>query len=205
MDKKEEIKKAGYHLFADKGYFFSMAEIADKVKLKVPSLYSHFSGKDTIVEIIVNEEIDEFFSDLNLNIKSIEKNCLDDYQLLLKNVFMYIIDYFREEKVIFWKNMTLISNYEIRNKIIDKIEENEKSLINKLKNVLTKAQERKVIKDGNIEGMVLLYMTMVYGYREINISIKRYKKNFVKESLEQVWKTYWNGIKNTEEKENEIN
>ncbi len=47
-NKKEEILNAVKELFSQKGYMLSMSDIASSGTIKVPSLYSHFSGKDEI-------------------------------------------------------------------------------------------------------------------------------------------------------------
>ena len=46
MDKKQEILMAAFDIFCEKGYHLSVAELAGAVKIKTPSLYSHFASKD---------------------------------------------------------------------------------------------------------------------------------------------------------------
>lgn len=57
LDKKEEILRAAHALFARAGYAFSMAELAQAVQLKTPSLYSHFGSKREIVSLVMRQEI----------------------------------------------------------------------------------------------------------------------------------------------------
>jgi AcrR family transcriptional regulator len=42
VSKKEEIIKAAAELFSQKGYHLSISDIAKKVNIKPPSIYSHF-------------------------------------------------------------------------------------------------------------------------------------------------------------------
>jgi len=51
MDRKEEIIYATLDLASEKGLkAVSMSQIADKVGMKAPSLYNHFSSKDDIIK-----------------------------------------------------------------------------------------------------------------------------------------------------------
>lgn len=56
MDTRRRILDAALSLFAEKGYAnVFVAEIADAVGIKAPSLYKHFAGKQEIFDAIVQE------------------------------------------------------------------------------------------------------------------------------------------------------
>ena len=51
---KEKILNESLRLFAKKGYgAVGVAEIADAVGIKAPSLYKHFTGKKAIFDAII--------------------------------------------------------------------------------------------------------------------------------------------------------
>ncbi|MBQ8967809.1 TetR/AcrR family transcriptional regulator [Ruminococcus sp.] len=54
MDTKEKILDAAMSLFSEKGYAdVFMAEIAERVGIKAPSIYKHYKGKKEIFEAIL--------------------------------------------------------------------------------------------------------------------------------------------------------
>lgn len=56
MDTRRRILNAALSLFSEKGYAnVFVAEIADAVGIKAPSLYKHFAGKQEIFDAIVQE------------------------------------------------------------------------------------------------------------------------------------------------------
>ena len=56
MDTRRRILDAALSLFSEKGYAnVFVAEIADAVGIKAPSLYKHFAGKQEIFDAIVQE------------------------------------------------------------------------------------------------------------------------------------------------------
>lgn len=73
MDKKHEMLEAGFDLFCEKGYHLSMPELAEKVELKTPSLYSHFRSKDQILTTVIQEEIQCFYYSLKEKMIAVEK------------------------------------------------------------------------------------------------------------------------------------
>ncbi len=64
FNKKEEILDIVKGLFSQKGCMLSMSDIAECVKIKVPSLYSHFSSKDEIIYKVVEKEINNYYDSL---------------------------------------------------------------------------------------------------------------------------------------------
>ena len=67
----EEILKVAARLFSLKGYAgTTMAEIADSVGIRSPSLYYHFSDKSDILRALANIILDEAVSDSHKLLKS---------------------------------------------------------------------------------------------------------------------------------------
>ncbi len=74
-DRKEEIILTTLELAAEKGLAgVSMSMIADKIGIKKPSLYKHFSSKDEIVEAMYQFLRDK--SKENANIKPVDYSIL---------------------------------------------------------------------------------------------------------------------------------
>ena len=107
MDKKEEILHAAFKLFSEKGYALSMSDIAKAVKIKTPSLYSHFESKDKIVELTIKKEIEHYFFTLDKLIDSMkDKTCREK----LNGMFLSVLDYFCQSgRLRFWRNIPLLN------------------------------------------------------------------------------------------------
>ena len=61
MSKRDEIIDIMFFLFAEKGYNASMSDLAKLVKIKMPSIFSHFSSKDEIILLVIEKEIPRFY------------------------------------------------------------------------------------------------------------------------------------------------
>jgi AcrR family transcriptional regulator len=120
MHKKQEILTAAYTLFSQKGYGLSMSDISELVGIKTPSLYSHFTGKDEIVSITVETEINKWYKALEEAFDSIKHLSCEQQ---LKNIYLVIIRYFLEEgRYRFWKNIFVIDNAELSQRFIKLLE-----------------------------------------------------------------------------------
>lgn len=73
MDKKQEILMAAFDIFCKKGYWLTVAELAGAVKIKTPSLYSHFASKDEIIELVVRDEIERYYWQRKLRKEAFEQ------------------------------------------------------------------------------------------------------------------------------------
>ena len=103
MDKKQEILMAAFDIFCEKGYHLSVAELAGAVKIKTPSLYSHFASKDEIIELVVRDEIERYYAYLHEWMLKIEGlYCKEAMKNLYNLVFGFHIETifdFRERKM----------------------------------------------------------------------------------------------------------
>lgn len=192
MDTKDEILKVVDSLFAEKGYILSMSEIAKGVAIKVPSIYSHFSGKDEIILLVTEKEIIHFFSEIA---KEINKGRMKNSEEQMKGLFYFIIHYYKSSnRLRFWRNISLIQNQELKKKCSSLIRQKERELYDKISSVFKEGQSRKIIKEAEIDGLVSLYFVVIKGimdvmivYQEVDFDLE----NFVN----GIWKEYWNSIK----------
>ena len=58
---KNKLKRAAFSLFSQKGSSVSMAEIAEAVGIKKPSIYNHYVNKDDLLSMVIDEEVNRFF------------------------------------------------------------------------------------------------------------------------------------------------
>ena len=197
MDTKDEILNATFNLFAEKGYNTSMSDIAKKVGIKVPSIYSHFQSKDELIWLVMTQEISCFFDNLNDQIIILDKASEDSETKLKTFCFTVFTYYSKPERIRFWKSISLIYNQELREKCRQIVKENEMKMAVSLKNIFVKGKNKGEIKFESLEGSVFLFIAMINGvldsillYSETNNKISELEnyKNII-------WQAYWNGIK----------
>jgi len=197
MDTKAEILSATFQLFAEKGYNTTMADIAKKVGIKVPSIYSHFQSKDEIICLVMTKEIRSFFDNLNAQISIVDKD-EHNSETKLKSFYFSVLKYYmKPERIRFWKSISLIYNQELREKCRQMIKENETQIAILLKKVFLEGSRKGEIKCRSLDGSLLLFVTMIHGvldailvYNETGYVISgldNYKK--------KIWQAYWDGIK----------
>jgi len=197
MNMKDQILNATFKLFAEKGYNTSMSDIANKVGIKVPSIYSHYQSKDELICLVMTKEIGNFFDDLNIQIGRLDKSSEKTEVNLKKFCFSVFTYYSESERIRFWKSISLIYNQELREMCRQMVKENEIKIAMLLKNVFMEGKRKGEIKYEYLEGAVFLFLAMINGvldsvliYNEINYIVAELDnyKNIV-------WQAYWDGIK----------
>lgn len=118
--KKKDIINAVTKLFAQKGYMISMSEIANEVGIKVASIYTHFEGKDEIIYLSIEEEINKYYDYLDDLIISRKVNLVKKFlEGLLKGI---LNNYNSRDKIKYWNNIYLINGKIISDKTLDLID-----------------------------------------------------------------------------------
>lgn len=114
MVSKEDIIAETFNLFAEYGYYTTLDDIAEKVKLKRQSLYSHFSSKDEIIWLTIEQEVNRYYGSLNFTIDSVKDKPIENQ---LKTIYLSVFEYFTTlETIRFWRNINLIQNIDLRNR-----------------------------------------------------------------------------------------
>jgi len=194
MSKKDEILEATYILFAEEGYNLSMADIAKKVNLKVPSIYSHFQSKEELVDQVIEKELNQYFNILEEKIIFLNDN-ETQIEEKLRKLCQFICAYYREPlKIRFWKYVFLNYNEEVRIKsgnIVNNKNQNIKIL---MKRIYEEGSKKNQIKSEALDGIIYLYLTMIQGILDYLLLNEDMEEESVK-IANTVWQAYWNGIK----------
>lgn len=187
-NKKEEILDIVRELFSQKGYMLSMSDIAEDVKIKVPSLYSHFSSKDEIIYKVVEKEINNYYDSLvNFLIKIQNEKSRE----ILEGYYLHIFAYFdTQEKIKFWHNIYLIQNEDLRKKCKKLIIFRNEANINNIKDIFESGMLKGEIKKSDKEPE-LLYLSMIQGVLEGILVYGDISRLYT----ERIWEAFWDGIK----------
>jgi len=93
-------------LFAAKNIHFTLAELAQDLGVKPPSLYNHFKSKEEIIRFTIFREIDNFFDYVNQVIESLSDEPLEVW---LEKYFKQTLSYFYSlQKARFWRQLGLL-------------------------------------------------------------------------------------------------
>lgn len=190
MDKKQEIIEASFELFCEKGYHLSLSEIASAVGIKTPSLYSHFKNKDELLELMIREEIHQYYRFLERKI--IEINPMNTKEAM-KSLFVFFMSYFSEYKRLrFWRTIPLIPNEQLRNTSSSLIKEQDIKYNQQIQSCFMKGVYGGEIKPDVTESALHLYLCMIQGVLDAMLLYPdNYKDNFF---AEEIFEAYWNGI-----------
>jgi AcrR family transcriptional regulator len=199
VDKKDEILEATYKHFARRGYNVSMSDIAKEVGIKPPSLYSHFSGKDEIIYLIVEKQVGSYRNFLN----RVYEECKDKVvEEKLETIFFEIVKYFQDnDKLRFWRNILLIDQDELRKRCNELMIDLELFQIEKMKEVfgqtlLQADSNQGASNQDEIEGNALLFLAMIQGALEGELLCYGSTSN-AGEFIAKTWRAYWKGMRNT--------
>lgn len=187
--KKKDIINAVTKLFAQKGYMISMSEIANEVGIKVASIYTHFEGKDEIIYLSIEEEINKYYDYLDDLIISLEsKSCKEVLEGLLKGI---LNNYNSRDKIKYWNNIYLINGKIISDKTLDLIDKRTTLYIRSLRQIFENGVKNNEISAPSIDGTLYLYMSMIEGILK-GILLR---DNVSRDYVPIIWEAYWNGIK----------
>jgi Transcriptional regulator len=188
FNKKEEILDIVKGLFSQKGYMLSMSDIAECVKIKVPSLYSHFSSKDEIIYKVVEKEINNYYDSLIIFFKK-SKN--EESKTILEGYYLHIFAYFdTREKIKFWHNIYLIQNEDLRKKCKKLIVFRNETNLKKIKSIFEEGMLKGEIKKSDKEPE-LLYLAMIQGILEGILVYGDVSRLYT----EKIWEAFWDGIR----------
>jgi len=198
MVKKQDILDATYKLFAQKGYYLSMADIAGQVGLKVPSIYSHFQSKDEIIFVVMESRINSYYEHLENEITRLINEDLSSEEKL-KTICFSVSKYFTNTETIrFWKNISLIYHEDLRLKCRDLVKSQDEKIFRLLQQIYDegsiKGELKEEYKEEYKEGVVLLFWTMMQGILD-TILVQGGMSQEFNVYLSMIWKAYWNGIK----------
>ncbi len=193
MDKKTQILEAAYQLFSENGYGLSMSEIAWEVGIKTPSIYSHFSGKDEIVEQTIRKEVERYYTHLGNSMAKVHNGKCRD---AMKHVYLSIYEYFEDiNRLRFWRNIPMIPNEPLRETCRELIEKNDRFYTREMQRCFERGIEKGEIRADVSEGSLYLYLAMIQGVLH---GVLLYRQSATRgDYILRVFDAYWNGISAT--------
>lgn len=191
MDKKAEILEAAFRLFCIKGYDLSMSDIAGEVGIKTPSLYSHFSKKDEIIELILRAEIERYYCHLERNIANTQHGGCREAMM---RVYLSVFEYFNDiNRLRFWRIMPLMPNEALCEICRKKTRENDQIYTLRMRECFERGIQSGEIRADAPAGALILYLAMIQGVLD---GMLFYPQNSSRaDFIMRVFDAYWDGIR----------
>lgn len=192
MTTKEFIIDAMTEVFSEKGYMASMQDVATIVGIKVPSIYSHYSGKDEIILLSVKKEIENFRNYIQ---DIYEKFNKERSETLLKEIFFSYIEYFKKEKrMAFWNNFDLIPDMSLKKLHMEEYKQYMEWFVKILKDIFEQGKETGELKREADKEYHLLYIVTLQG---ILRGLLKFSGSDELQSIhhDKIWDLLWESIK----------
>lgn len=190
--KKDEILEKSLELFANQGYFgTSMDDIAKAVGIKKASLYSHYSGKESIFKAIFDNILEEYASFIDeLTASSGNTNYLG----ILTDIYSgYVKNCINNNKMVFWDRYYYYPPEYLKDYIFEKTYDIEMHFMERITLIFEKGIANSTIKDKNAEDLAFAFYNMMIGFA---MGIKFYDEKEIDRDITRCTDVFLDGIKN---------
>ena len=192
MNKRDEILDIMFKLFAEKGYEASMSDIAMLAKIKTPSIYSHFASKDELVMLVVEKEIRTYFEYIR---SIIVETRASNFNTRIEHFYRSTINYYKtDNRIRFWRNISMINNIELRNRCRNLILENEHRNNEIYATFFQNAVESGEIKANNLQGSMFLFFALIRGVLDVTFLVDSTEMD-MNNFADLAWQAYWEGLR----------
>ncbi|MFJ7995539.1 TetR/AcrR family transcriptional regulator [Peribacillus frigoritolerans] len=186
-----QIKNVALTHFTDNGYEgTSMAQIAEDVGIKKPSIYSHFKGKD---ELFLQVCSDVFADELRFVINFIDSNITRPIENFLFDFLMqYKERYEKNDYTKFW----LRTSFFPPNHLYDQVINNVNEYLDKLEELLIPIMDKAMIEEKfsstiGAERAAVAFLAVLDG---IFVEMLYGSPDRLKKRLDASWYLYWRGL-----------
>lgn len=189
--KKNEILSKSLELFANQGYFgTSMDDIAKSVGIKKASLYSHYSGKESIFTAVFNSILEDYTSFINdLTACKEETNCSEK----LTSIFSgYVKNCKDNNKMVFWDRYYYYPPEYLKDYIFSKTYEIEMLFLKKITAIVEQGIKNGGFKNTSANDIALSFYYMMIGFA---MTIKFYDEKAIDKDIEKCTAVFLDGIK----------
>ncbi len=188
--KKNEILDKSLELFANQGYLgTSMDDIAKAVGIKKASLYSHYSGKESIFTAVFNNILEDYCSFLHDLTAIEETNCVKK----LASIFSgYVKNCINNNKMVFWDRYYYYPPEYMKDCIQNKTYEIEMLFIEKITTIIELGIKNGEIKNKNANDIALSFYYMMIGF---SMTIKFYDDKEIDKDIDKCTTVFLDGIK----------
>lgn len=187
----QQIRQAALSFFCRYGYEgTSLADIADEVGIKKPSLYAHFASKEDLFLAIFESVLADYVSHMKHLIDSLTETTVEE------RLYKIFVDSFRyyashEEQVTFLKRSVFFPPRGIDEELRCQFLVSEEEMSEILRTIFLEGRETGVIRHGSVEDLVTSFYCLMDGNF---VQLFYYGSQNYEARLRSVWNIYWNGL-----------
>ncbi|ERI93789.1 transcriptional regulator, TetR family [Clostridiales bacterium oral taxon 876 str. F0540] len=187
---RDKIIEEAFLLFAQNGYEgTSLKDIAEKVGIKKPSIYSHFSSKEVLFLVVLDKEIERFLIYINHIVELIEGNNEE------QRLFIFVescIDYVREHEYVssFWIGIMFFSKLSFYDEIRKRALGFRDRCVEIVSEIISDGIRKGTIIPKPMEELIYSFMVLLQGTFLTSFRNPR----FSSEAMKKIFNVYWVGI-----------
>lgn len=187
---KKKIKLEALQLFAARGFdATTMNEVAARVGVTKPAVYTYFAGKEDLVLSILQEIREEYGRYMECVMDEAEQ--LQTTERQLHHLFEQYIRYFLEHIWIsaFWVRIIFFPPPALKQKLALHMNDTEFQFLKRLKAIIKKAMASGEIRQTDADTLALSFYAMREGV------LMTFAQKVGKPSIDGIWQNFWLGIK----------
>ncbi|MFS0788367.1 TetR/AcrR family transcriptional regulator [Shouchella sp. 1P09AA] len=192
MHTKEKIKKESLELFALLGYEgTSMANIAENVGIKKPSLYAHYKNKESLFLDLVMDMSTDYVKFIE---ESLDQGNVGIEKQLYKAFLTYVHDWTQDDAGNqFYSRFLQYPPQPLAKQLTDTLGETERKVRGLLTELMRDGQQKGILTNElGAETMAYTYFALIEG---LVTEVVFYAPEDIIEQAKKSWKVYWRGIK----------
>jgi AcrR family transcriptional regulator len=187
MSKKSEIVSETFSLFAQKGYEFTLSDVAKVVGIKKQSIYNYFNNKEDLIEQMLIKYIEEYFSVFKMiRKKSIQMETKDKLLIICSSIYKYFED---SQKLLVRKRIGLDKN-KLPRRVYEILDKYEKYVSNMIYEIFKEGIRNKQIRNQEIENIHSYFIILIRGLIDglFVLEAQNDREKFVNNMFEMFWK-----------------
>lgn len=186
----QRIIDAAYKLFSEDCYEnITLTSIAERVGIKKPSIYAHFSSKEDLYLTVLDCEIKRVCDYIGQPYKKAESYSAE---VLLHKFLMKCMLYTSENEIHkgFWRSILLCPTIALQEQMSQRIKVLSDQIQEIVSKIMSQGIERGEIKEHSLNNLLYTFYCFLMG----NFVMMLNTDDFSIEQLEYSWRIYWNGI-----------
>ena len=189
--KKNEIIEKALELFATQGYFgTSMDDIAKAVGIKKASLYSHYSGKESIFTAVFNAILEDY--SIFLDKLTTYDEGTNSHEILRNIYSVYVKNCSNNYKMTFWDRYYYYPPEYLKDYIFQKTYDIEMQLMDKITAAIEKGISKGEIINKNASDIALAFYNIMIGF---SMGIRFYDDKDIDAEISRCLDVFLDGIK----------
>jgi AcrR family transcriptional regulator len=188
---KDKIKAVSLKLFTEYGHDgTTLSEIARIVGIQKPSIYNHFKSKEDLYLCLFESILGEHIYNINQLIKEIHELSPKEK---LKCILLDTCKYYKhhEDESAFLKRAMIFPPKHLKHILNERFLSSEASFSSILHAIFLEGIEKKEIRPGNIENLIMSYLCLIDG---IFIEFSYYGPEKMESRIQSIWDNFWFGI-----------